>query len=134
MNRMFEDFLTQPFGLPLVQGQASTVATLVPALDVKEDDEKVVVCAELPGVQREDIQISVDRDILEIRGHKQEEQKQDGENVFMVERSYGSFSRRIPLPSEVDTERAEAHMEGGVLTLTLPKTEASQHRKTIEIQ
>lgn len=134
MNRMFEDFLIQPFGLPLVQGQATAAATVVPALDVKEDDEKVVVSAELPGISREDIQISVDRDILEIRGQKQEEQKRDGENFFMVERSYGSFSRRIALPSEVDTERAEAHMESGVLTLTLPKTESSQHRKTIQIQ
>lgn len=135
MNRVFEDFLTQPFSsMPMFQGQAPAVDTIVPALDVKEDDENIVVCAELPGINRDDLEISVNRDILEIRGQKCEEQKRDGENLYMVERSYGSFSRRIPLPSEVDSERAEASMQNGVLTLRLPKTEPSQQRKTIPIQ
>lgn len=135
MNRVFEDFLTQPFGsLPLMQGQAAAIDTIVPALDVKEDDENIVVSAELPGINREDLEISVNRDILEIRGQKSEEQKRDGENFYMVERSYGSFSRRIPLPSEVDSERAEASMQNGVLTLRLPKTEPQQSRRTIQIQ
>jgi HSP20 family protein len=133
MNRMFEDFFNQPFGLPLqrVRTQATVV---VPALDVKEDENSVVVTAELPGIDRNDVEISVQDDMLEIRGQKSEEQKREEENYCMVERSYGSFSRRIVLPAEVDSEHAEATMQNGVLTLRMPKASPKAGKKTITIQ
>lgn len=131
MNRMFEDFFNQPFGLSIQRARPQAV---VPALDVKEDEQNIVVTAELPGIERKDIEISVHEDMLEIRGHKSEERKKDEENYHMVERSYGAFSRRIALPCEVDSEQAEATMQDGVLTLRLPKAGPKAGKKTISIQ
>ena len=132
MNRMFEDFFNQPFGLPLQR--VRTQAAVVPALDVKEDESSIVVTAELPGIDRNDIEISVQDDMLEIRGQKSEEHKNEQENYYMVERSYGAFARRITLPAEVDSEQAEATMNNGVLTLYLPKAVPKAGKKTISIQ
>ncbi|HLT38972.1 MAG TPA: Hsp20/alpha crystallin family protein, partial [Enhygromyxa sp.] len=119
MNRMFEDFFNQPFGFSIQRARPQAV---VPALDVKEDEQNIVVTAELPGIDRKDVEISVQEDMLEIRGHKSEERKQEEENYHVVERSYGAFSRRIALPWEVDSEQAQASMQNGVLTLKLPKS------------
>ena len=132
MNRMFEDFFNQPFGFPLQRVRAQ--AAVIPALDVKEDEHSIVVTAELPGIDRNDIEISVQDDMLEIRGHKSEEQKREQENYYMIERSYGAFSRRVTLPAEVDSEQAEATMNNGVLTLYLPKAAPKAGKKTITIQ
>lgn len=132
MNRMFEDFFNQPFGVPLQR--VRTQAAVVPALDIREDENSIVVTAELPGIDRKDIEISVQDDMLEIRGQKSEEHKNEQENYYMVERSYGSFGRRITLPCEVDSEQAEATMNNGVLTLHLPKAAPRAGKKTISIQ
>jgi HSP20 family protein len=131
MNRMIEDFFSQPFGLSVQRGRPQAV---IPALDVKEDEQNIVVTAELPGIDRNDVEISVQEDMLEIRGHKSEEQKQESENYHVVERSYGAFTRRIALPCEVDSEQAEALMQNGVLTLRLPKSGPRQGKKTISIK
>ncbi len=133
MNRMFEDFFSQPFGVPVLRGNGHG-AVVVPALNVKEDEKTVVVTAELPGIKREDVEISVHDDMLELRGHKAEEQKKEEDNYYLVERNYGSFARRIRLPTEVDSEKAEASMDNGVLTLTLPKAGPKQGKKTIAIK
>jgi len=131
MNRMFEDFFNQPFGFSIQRARPQAV---VPALDVKEDEQNIVVTAELPGIDRKDVEISVQEDMLEIRGHKSEERKQEEENYHVVERSYGAFSRRIALPWEVDSEQAQASMQNGVLTLKLPKSGPKAGKKTITIQ
>ena len=131
MNRMFEDFFNQPFGFSIQRARPQAV---VPALDVKEDENSIVVTAELPGIERNDVEISVQEDMLEIRGQKCEESKRDEENYHVVERSYGAFSRRIMLPAEVDSEQAEATMQNGVLTLRLPKAGPKAGKKTISIQ
>jgi HSP20 family protein len=132
MNRMFEDFFTRPFGFTLQGG--SRAQALVPALDVKEDENSIMVTAELPGIDSKDIEISVQGDMLEIRGHKRDEQKQEQGDYHVVERCYGAFARRITLPREVDSEQAEATMNNGVLTLRLPKAEPRSGKKTITVQ
>jgi HSP20 family protein len=132
MNRMFEDFFNQPFGFPLQRTRMQ--AAVVPALDVREDEHGITVTAELPGIDAKDIEISVQDDVLEIRGQKCEEQKNEQENYYMVERSYGAFSRRVTLPAEVESEQAEASMNNGVLTLHLPKAQTKAGKKTISIQ
>lgn len=129
MNRMFEDFFSQPFGFPASMSQFQVPM----AIDVKEDDKSVTVTAELPGVDGKDVQISVHDDVLEIKGHKSEEKKRDEESLHVVERSYGSFARRLLLPAEVDSDRAEASMDKGVLTLTLPKLGPKAGKKTIKV-
>lgn len=133
MNRMFEDFFSQPLGLAIPRTRVEATA-VVPALDVKEDENCIVVTAELPGINQEDVEINVQEDMLEIRGHKREEQKNEQENYCMIERSYGAFARRVALPADVNSDQAEARMENGVLTLRLPKAAPKAGKKTITIQ
>lgn len=135
MNRMFEDFFTQPLAYsaqPVLRSNGPG-AVIVPALDVKEDKESITVTAELPGIERDNVEINIDDNMLEIRGQKSEETKQDTENVYLVERSYGSFARRIRLPAEVDSDKAKASMDNGVLRLVLPKSGPGPGKKKIAI-
>jgi HSP20 family protein len=108
---------------------------LVPSMDVIENDNEIVVTAEMPGLQRKDIDISIDDDVLTIRGEKKVEEKQKDEkkNFHVTERAYGVFYRAIQLPSGVDPSKVEATMENGVLKITIPKPARSQARK-IEVQ
>ncbi|PRP91155.1 Spore protein SP21 [Enhygromyxa salina] len=110
MNRIFENFLPP-----------TRSYEVVPAIDVNEDDGTITVSAELPGVKRDDVTISVRGDILEIKGEKREEKRHEGANVHALERTYGSFMRRLVLPCEVEGDQAEAKMDQGVLHLKLPK-------------
>lgn len=105
-----------------------------PVIDMKEDEEVITVTAELPGVNPENVQLSIVDDMLEIKGHKVERTEHKGDNYHSVERSSGSFTRRIALPTEVDTNRAEASMEKGVLHLQLPKLETKRHERTIPVR
>lgn len=104
----------------------------MPAVDVLDNDDEVRVRASLPGVDRDDVEIEVMDDVVCIRGSTREEQKEEGENYFRSELLRGEFSRNVPLPASVDSERARATFEDGVLELVLPKT-AGRTRRTIPI-
>lgn len=132
MNRMLEH-LNPPAAPPLERGNGQG-KSLVPALDIKEEQDMLIITAELPGVERENVQIRVEDNILELSGHKSEERKTDADQFHMLERSYGSFARRLVLPAEVDSEAGEATMAGGVLTLRLPKAEPKPGIRSIEIR
>src|SRR5688572_9764230 len=80
----------------------------VPRVDVQEKDDVMTVTAELPGVEEKDLDISVDHGSLVIRGEKRSEHREESEGRTMVERTYGSFQRTIPLPGNVDPEKVEA--------------------------
>ena len=100
-----------------------------PTFDVKETKDSYVFKADLPGVKEENVDVSVTGNILTITGKREAEEKKEGENWHAVERSYGSFSRSFKLPETANTEKVEATMANGVLTLTLPKRAESQTRK-----
>jgi HSP20 family protein len=104
-------------------------ATYAPTFDVKETKDSYVFKADLPGLKEEDVDVSVTGNILTITGKREAEEKKEGENWHAVERSYGNFSRSFKLPETADTEKVEARMAHGVLTLTLPKRAESQTRK-----
>jgi HSP20 family protein len=108
---------------------------LVPSIDVVENDNDIVVAVEMPGLQRNDVDISIDDDTLTIRGEKkvEAEQKDEKKNFHVTERAYGVFYRAIQLPSGVDPSKVVATMENGVLKITIPKPARSQARK-IEVQ
>jgi HSP20 family protein len=108
---------------------------LVPTMDVVENDNEIVVSVEMPGLQRNDIDISIDDDVLTIRGEKKVEDKQTDEkkNFHVTERAYGVFYRAIQLPSGIDPSKVEARMENGVLKITIPKPARSGAQK-IEVQ
>ena len=96
-------------------------------MNVSETDKEIRITAELPGVDQNDVDVSLDDDVLTIRGEKKFEQKEEKENFHFVERSYSTFQRSVRLPFPVDPEQVNASFENGVLTVSLPKT-AQQER------
>ncbi len=118
MDDRFEDFLhgfdLQPF--------ESRLGVFSPNIDVVENDKEIRISAELPGMEEKDIEVSLNKDSLSIRGEKKEEKEDKGKGYYRMERSYGSFSRTIPVPVEVETDKVEAKFKKGVLNITLPKT------------
>lgn len=106
-----------------------------PRMDMSETDEEIVVTAELPGVDRDAIDISVSDNTVTIRGDKTEEEEEKTRDYYRLERSYGSFHRVFSLPCEVESDRAKASFKRGILTLQLPKSaEARKRVKRIPIK
>ncbi len=100
-----------------------------PDIDIAETDNNIIVKAEIPGVDPKDIDISITGETLTIKGEKQKEKEETGETYFRIERSYGSFTRTIDLPSKVMTDKVEAKEHLGVLEITLPKMERAKTKK-----
>jgi len=107
--------------------------SFIPQVDIIEDDQSIRVDAELPGVDEKDIDITLTPDTLTISGEKKEEYKHRAEDLCCTERSFGSFSRTIPLPDSVDVNMAEAVYENGVLSVSLPKLEGEMTARKIPI-
>ena len=128
----FDDLVKGFFLRPMRYEQPQEPVRL--KIDVKEDDKSYTVNAELPGVKKEEIQVSIDGNQVAIGAEvrRQKEEKQ-GEKVLRTERHYGKVYRAFALPQDVDQERAEAKYENGVLELTLPKKAAASTR-TLTVQ
>ena len=101
-------------------------------VDLSETDDAVVAKAALPGVNPEEVDVSVNDDFLTIKGETKQEMKDEREQYLHRELTYGAFSRTVQLPTSVDSEKATAEYEGGVLTITLPKLEG-QRARTIKV-
>jgi HSP20 family protein len=125
INRGFDEFF-EGFGWP---GELTgRVGRFVPALDASETDEAYTISLELPGIDEENVTVTLSDDALTIEGEKSEERERDEGGAHWVERSYGSFRRVVPLPSEVDASAVNASFKRGVLSISLPKTEASREQ------
>lgn len=134
MNRLFDDFF-KGFGLSGTAQEAGAAGMFVPQVDMTEDEKSVRVAAELPGMDEKNIDINLSRDSLTIKGEKREEKEEKGQESFYTERSFGSFSRVVPLPAEVDPDRAEATFSKGVLLITMPKVRPEKkEQKKIEVK
>ena len=120
MDRLFDDAFTRPFS-----GNGGSV---IPAIDLYQGDDEVVVKAALPGLKSGDVQISVTEDVLTLRGEFKKATEQKEATYHLREQRTGSFERSIMLPTEVQTDKAKAEFENGVLTITLPKAEAVKPR------
>ena len=142
LNRISREF-ERNFFAPRVASKYGS-ADFAPQVDVYEDKDALVITAELPGLKREQVEISLDGDILTLRGErklesrepaKEGEAKKEGEGrrFHRVERSYGSFVRSFQLPTNVEAEKAQAELADGVLTLRLPKKDVVKGRK-IEVK
>jgi len=118
MDRLFNDAFTRPLNF-----NGGTWS--VPAVDMYQTDNDVVIKAALPGIKAEEVQINVTGEMLTIKGEvKQDEEKAGREKAYHLrEQRWGAFERSIPLPTEVDADKAKADFENGVLTVTLPKAE-----------
>jgi HSP20 family protein len=104
-----------------------------PSVDVSETDKDVCVTVELPGMDEKDIDLAIAENALTIKGEKKTEKEEKNEGRYHIERSYGSFQRRIMLPCEVNTDKTKATFKKGVLKVTLPKTAKAQNFKKIAI-
>ncbi|MFL5511248.1 MAG: Hsp20/alpha crystallin family protein [Gemmatimonadales bacterium] len=134
MNRLFDDVLRGSFGVPSREGQGGQGGTLMPHIDVSETDKELKICAELPGVTENDVEVTLNDDVLTIRGEKKLERTNEQENYHFVERSYGTFQRSLRVPYPVEPEQVQARFEHGVLTVTLPKAEQQQRSRRIQVQ
>ncbi|MBI4815328.1 MAG: Hsp20/alpha crystallin family protein [Deltaproteobacteria bacterium] len=107
----------------------------VPNVELTESDNAIQVKAEVPGLDRKDIKITLTGDVLTLSGEKREERKEEKKNYYRRECSYGAFERSFQLPADVVRDRIEANFNNGVLLISLPKTEqAKKPSKTIEIK
>jgi HSP20 family protein len=111
------------------QGATNDVGNIVPRIDVVETDKSIELTAELPGLEEDDVEISLVDNVLTIHGEKQAEQKREDENYHVTERVYGSFYRAIELPAGIDPSRIEASMANGVLRITIPKPARNETQK-----
>src|SRR3954470_16311324 len=123
MNSLLQESFVRPGGMPAQSGHAPL------PLDVSETEDAFVVKASLPGVKPEDVEITVHGDTLTIRGESKGEEEKKGEHWHLRERRYGSCQRSVALATPVNSDQAQAHYEHGVLTLTLPKSEAAKPRQ-----
>ena len=113
------------------EGDASSVVTSqwVPRVDIKEEDKRFVILADIPGVDPKDIDVSMDKGILTIRGERKSESKDQNGKVTRVERSYGAFYRRFALPDSADAEGISASGKHGVLEISIPKKPETTPRR-----
>ena len=126
IDRLFNEFAQSPSG-------NGGPAKLVPNVDISETDKAIEISAEMPGLERKDIEISIDDDTLTIRGEKKIEEDQKDKNVQHSERCYGVFMRVLQLPPGVDPSSVNATMSNGVLKITIPKP-AKPEPKKIEVK
>ena len=121
MNSLFRD---------MNEGEAPmSTASFVPAVDVYEDDKKVMLKLEIPGMDQKDLDVSVENNTLTVRGERKFESEEKEENFHRIERRYGSFFRAFTLPSTVDTESVAASYNAGVLKLELMKKPEAQPKQ-----
>ena len=113
---------------PFFAGNRQTSA-FVPAFEVKETNEAFVLKGDLPGVAEADLDIAVHNNVLTISGHRQAEERKEGESFALYERQYGSFTRSFSLPDIADGEKIAAKLANGVLTLTIAKKAEAKPRK-----
>lgn len=118
MDSLFESFF-RGFDLKPFENR---LGGFNPKVDVTENDKEIKISAELPGMDEKDIDVSLQKDVLTIKGEKKEEKEDKGKDYYRMERSYGSFSRSVPLQVDVETDKIEAKFKKGVLSITLPKT------------
>lgn len=127
MDRLFEDFFTPARRRGWIRKPEQSV--VVPNIEMFDRTDEIVVKAELPGVTKEDIDLTITKDSLTLRGEIKKEEEVKEENYYACERSYGSFTRAIALPVEVNNEKAKASFKNGVLEIVLPKREEARPKE-----
>lgn len=129
MDRLWDTFL---FGRPNTSGLAEE-DEWQPAIDVAETESELVINVEIPGMDPEDIDVSLSEGTLFIKGEKKPKAEEKEADYHLIERSYGTFIRSIPLPAEVQSDKISASYKNGILKITLPKSEETQ-KKEINIK
>ena len=132
LDQMFDDFLghrLRPFW-PERWRPAVRMEIATPAVDLYGEKDNIVVKAELPGLEKDDIEVNLSGHRLTIKGEKKQEEEVKKEGYYGAERSYGSFLRTLELPTEVQTDKVKAAFKNGILEIRLPKTEEAMKKET----
>ncbi|NVF13633.1 Hsp20/alpha crystallin family protein [Vreelandella maris] len=133
LDRMFDSLLARDWMHPLRWDRLSALAPRLPRVDVLDRDTEVVVRAELPGIEREDLDVSVTERAVTIKGESHKESREEEGEYYRCEISSGSVLRTVELPCDIDADKAEANFRNGVLELTLPKIKEA-HRRKLDIK
>lgn len=123
LNSIFNDFAPAGAGDDVVSG------SFIPAVDIYEDSQKLVLKLEVPGIKQENLEIHVENQALTVKGERKFERDEKEENFHRIERRYGSFVRNFTLPQTVDTNGVEANYDTGVLSISLPKKAESKPKQ-----
>ena len=124
MNRLFDDA-----GRPWRTDEPAATTSWSPSVDIFETEGEIVVKAELPGIDRKDIQLNLENNVLSLRGERKFQKETKDDNYHRIERSYGVFSRAFSIPATVDEERIRADYKDGVLKIVLPKKDQAKPKQ-----
>lgn len=133
MEKWFEEAWRRPFSVmssrlwPEMKGLEG--GSLSPSVDIYAEGNELILKADLPGINKEDLEVNLTENLLTISGEKKKEEKVERENYYRFERSHGSFLRRFEIPHDIDTEKITAHFKDGVLEIRLPKTEEAKSKE-----
>ncbi len=131
-----ERFFNEPAASRLIGGLPSLfreASELVPAFDVSETGDHIIVKADMPGIDPKNLEINLSGNLLTVKGEKQEEHKEENESYHWMERQFGSFTRTFTLPADVKQDGIDAKYKDGVLTISIPKSESAVQKK-IEVK
>jgi HSP20 family protein len=124
MNRLFDDT-----GRTWRPDEPAATTTWSPAVDIFETEGEIVVKAELPGMERNDIAVNLEKNVLSVKGERRFTKETKDDNYHRIERSYGTFSRAFSIPTTVDEEKIKADYKDGVLKIVLPKKEQAKPKQ-----
>ena len=135
-DRLVDDMFNQNFSLlERTTGQNADAQFIAPRVDISENEKSYTISADMPGVQKKDLDVSFAEGTLTIKGTREREEERKDENYYRVERALGSFQRTLALPTDADTDNAEANFENGLLRVTIPKTkQETQKVKKITVK
>ena len=136
MERVFDDLFQRRFFAPswMPRFKLPEFTDVSTSVDMFEEGDNLVIKAELPGMKKEDINVDLKDDVITISGEKKSEEKTERKDFHRVERSFGSFTRRLRLPVEIKADKVEASFKDGVLEIKMPKSEAAkQNSKKITV-
>lgn len=133
MERMFDEFMprgwTHRWGWPSWGELTRPIERFAPRVNIIDRDDEIVLEAEIPGIKREDLEISVTENAVTLKGSTHKEEKEEKGNFYRCEIARGSFSRTVTLPATIDTEKTKGAFEDGVLRLTMPKISKATRRR-----
>lgn len=134
VNQLFDDMFGESYRTPEGRGREQG-AWMTPRIDMTESGNELRICAEVPGVAQEDVEVMVEDDMLTIQGEKKASSDQERDNLHVSERSFGQFRRVVQLPFAPEPDKVRAHFDKGVLTVTMQRQDrASERARRIDIE
>jgi HSP20 family protein len=127
-NEMEDMIRKMWYGFPFHNLTEDVDASWTPRLDVSETDKSIEIVADLPGMEKKDINVTLENDLLTIKGERKEEKEEKGKHYHTIERRSGSFYRTLRLPTEVQSGKINASFKDGVLKIALPKAKAAKKK------